>query len=31
MPRRMWRIMVIKLQDCSENDQYFGTYHIGRT
>jgi hypothetical protein len=28
---RMRTIMVTKFQDCSKNDQYFGTYHIGRT
>jgi hypothetical protein len=28
---RIQRIMVTKLQDCSKKDQYFGTYHIGRT
>jgi hypothetical protein len=31
MQRRMRRIMVTKLQDCSKKDQYFGTYYIGRT
>jgi hypothetical protein len=31
MQRRTRRIMVMKLQDCSKNDQYFETYHIGRT
>jgi hypothetical protein len=28
---RMQRIMVMKFQDYSKNDQYFETYHIGRT
>jgi hypothetical protein len=31
MQRRMRRIMVTKLQNCSKKDQYFETYHIGRT
>jgi hypothetical protein len=31
MHRRMRRIMVTKLQHCSKKDQYFETYHIGRT
>jgi hypothetical protein len=30
MQERMQRIMVMKLQDCSQKDQYFGTYHIER-
>jgi hypothetical protein len=29
--KRMQRRMVTKLQDCSKKDQYFRTYHIGRT
>jgi hypothetical protein len=29
--RRMRRIMVTKLLNYSKKDQYFGTYHIGRT
>jgi hypothetical protein len=28
---RMQRIMVMKFQDYSKKDQYFETYHIGRT
>jgi hypothetical protein len=28
---RMQSIMVMKLQDCSKKEQYFETYHIGRT
>jgi hypothetical protein len=28
---RMYKRMATKLQNCSKEDQYFGTYHIGRT
>jgi hypothetical protein len=31
MQRRLLRIMVTQLQDCSKKYKYFGTYHIGRT